>query len=50
MPSLKDRRNQRKMEHHEEGDKVEPEKVMEIEKIKEETLMITQGDSHKQRR
>lgn len=50
VPSLRDRRNQRKLEHTDEGDKVEPEKVLEIDKIKEETLMITQGQAHKERR
>ena len=41
VPNFKDRRNQRKLENKEDIDKIEPEKVLEIEKIKEETMLIT---------
>lgn len=34
------------MEHNEDPEKIEQDKVLEIDKIKEETMMITQGQAH----
>ena len=39
VPNFKDRRNQRKLEHNEDSSvKLEADKVLEIDKIKEETF------------
>lgn len=41
VPNFKDRRNQRKMENTDDGDKNESDKVLEIDRIKEGTYQIT---------